>query len=80
MRTRARTWLPIFLLAACQGTAGQEEMKPVDTAHSAIRFQHVDYDPDLAEYAVQRDGRTGNELHVVLQGIDALDHLVDDKE
>ena len=38
--------------------------KPVDASQSAIRFDHADFDPDLAEYALDRDPRTGSELYV----------------
>ncbi len=36
----------------------------MEAGQSAIRFDHADFDPDLAEYQFDRHPRTGSELHV----------------
>ena len=60
-------------LAACQGLEDPEETSTVDAKQSLIQFQHVDYDPDLAEYSVSRSTRSGNEVHTArLYGADAF--------
>jgi hypothetical protein len=47
--------------------------QPVEASQSAIRFDHADFDPELAEYELDREPRTGNELHVArLLGADAF--------
>jgi hypothetical protein len=50
------------LVAGCP--THEWDPKPVDASQSAIRFDHADFDPDLAEYALDRDPRTGSELYV----------------
>jgi hypothetical protein len=58
-------------VAACQ--AVDEQPSVVDAKQSLIRFQHADFDPDLAEYSVIRDRRTGNAVHLArFYGADAL--------
>jgi hypothetical protein len=53
-----------ILLASCQALNPPLELKETDAAGSAIRFQHADFQPELAEYAVQRDPRTGGKVHL----------------
>ena len=40
------------------------EIKETDAAGSAIRFQHGDFQPELAEYAIQRDPLTSGVVHL----------------
>jgi hypothetical protein len=40
------------------------EIKETDAAGSAIRFQHADFQPELAEYATQRDPLTSGVTHL----------------
>jgi hypothetical protein len=39
-------------------------LQPVEAPLSAIRFDHRDFDPDLAEYELDHEHMTGNEAHV----------------
>jgi hypothetical protein len=50
------------LVAACQHQ--EWDPQPVEASQSAIRFDHADFDPDLAEYEVGREPGTGTELHI----------------
>jgi|SRR5919108_2897296 hypothetical protein len=60
-------------VAACQGMDEQPEPSVVDAKQSLIRFQHADFDPDLAEYSVVRYRRTGNALHLArFYGVDGF--------
>jgi hypothetical protein len=86
MRTRSRWgswrgWLPAghaacalgLAVAACQGVDEQPEPSVVNARQSLIRFQHADFDPDLAEYSVARDRRSGNAVHMArFYGVDAF--------
>ena len=40
------------------------DLQPIEASKSAIRFEHADFDPELAEYAADRDPRTGGEVHL----------------
>ena len=60
-------------VAACQGMDEQPEPSVVDAKQSLIRFQHADFDPDLAEYSLARDRRTGNAIHLArFYGVDTF--------
>jgi hypothetical protein len=60
-------------VAACQGMDEQPEPSVVDAKQSLIRFQHADFDPDLAEYSVVRYRRSGNALHLArFYGVDGF--------
>jgi hypothetical protein len=48
-----------FLLGSCQALNPPIEFEEVDATKSAIRFDHSDFQPELAEYAVRRNPRTG---------------------
>jgi hypothetical protein len=62
-----------FALVACQGMNEPPEAKVVDAQHSLIRFQHADFDASLSEYSLERDRRSGNELHTArFYGVDAF--------
>jgi hypothetical protein len=51
----------------------QPDTSVVDAKQSLIRFQHADFDPDLAEYSVARYRRSGNEFHMArFYGVDAF--------
>ena len=63
------------LVAACQHH--EWDPQPVEASQSAIRFDHADFDPDLTEYQLDRDPRTGSEVHVArFFGADAFAILV----
>jgi hypothetical protein len=64
--------------------------QPLEASESAIRFDHANFDPELAEYASGRDAMTGAEVHVAqFFGADAFarviilragpDHVVPDR-
>jgi hypothetical protein len=53
-----------LLLGSCQALNPPREFKEADAATSAIRFDHSDFQPELAEYAVQKDPRTGGAVHL----------------
>jgi hypothetical protein len=67
--------LVLALTMACLVTGCEEEWdpQPVKASQSAILFNHADFDPDLAEYSLQRYQKTGARLHVArFSGADAL--------
>jgi hypothetical protein len=65
-----------ILLGGCCHTQPLE-LKDVDAARSAIRFEHGDFRPELSEYAVQDDPCTGTQVHVAsLHGPDSVGMLV----
>jgi hypothetical protein len=47
-----------LLVAGCPDE--RWDPKPVEASRSAIRFDHADFDPESAEYAFDRDPRTGS--------------------
>jgi hypothetical protein len=47
-----------WLVAGCPDE--RWDPKPVEASRSAIRFDHADFDPESAEYAFDRDPRTGS--------------------
>jgi hypothetical protein len=53
-----------ILLGGCRALNPPLELKEADAATSAIRFDHSDFQPELAEYAVQRDPRTGGAMYL----------------
>jgi hypothetical protein len=66
--------LVLALTMACLAAGCEEEWdpQPVEASQSAIRFDHPDFDPDLAEYAHQRY-RMGHRAHVArFSGADAF--------
>jgi hypothetical protein len=64
-------------ITACQAMNKPREASVVDAEHSLIRFQHADFDANLSEYALERDPRSGNEIHVArFHGADAFAILV----
>ena len=73
---RSARFTSLFLtlaVGACQSVAEPEESKPVDAAHSPIHFEHIDYDPDLAQYSVQSNARSRNKVYVArFYGTDAF--------
>ncbi len=63
------------LVTCCTST--RWDPQPVEASESAIRFDHPDFDPELAEYALGRDPMSGDELHVArFSGADAFAMLV----
>jgi hypothetical protein len=52
------------LLACCQAVNPPLEFEKSDAAASPIRFDHRDFQPELAEYAVRRDPRTGGAMYL----------------
>ena len=53
-----------MLLASCQALNPPMEIKETDAAGSAIRFEHGDFQPELAEYAIQKDPVTSGVVHL----------------
>jgi hypothetical protein len=53
-----------ILLSSCEALNPPMEFKEADAATSAIRFDHSDFQPELAEYAVQTDPRTGGAVYL----------------
>jgi hypothetical protein len=52
------------LTGGCQGLNTEWNPKPIEAGQSAIRFDHADFDPELAEYAVGRDPRSGTAIYM----------------
>lgn len=58
-------------MGACQGI--EQPHKVVGAEESAIRFQHPDFEGNPGSYTVQREPRSGNELHTAsFLGTDAV--------
>jgi hypothetical protein len=53
-----------ILLGGCESLNPPLEYQEADAATSAIRFDHSDFQPELAEYAVRGDPRTGGAVHL----------------
>jgi hypothetical protein len=65
-----------ILLGGCQADQPLE-FKEANAATSAIRFDHSDFQPELAEFAVQRDPRTGGAVYLAsFHGADSSAMLV----
>jgi hypothetical protein len=61
------------ILTGSQCTEEPWDPQPVEASRSAIRFDHADFDPDLAEYALQRYRRVGSQMHLArFSGTDAF--------
>jgi hypothetical protein len=46
------------------GSCAPPTIEETDAAGSALRFEHKDFSPELSEFAVRKDGRTGNVDHL----------------
>jgi hypothetical protein len=69
------TFTMACLVAGCE----EEEPwnpQPVEASQSAIRFDHADLDPDLAEYGLQRYREGGRAHHARFSGADAFADLL----
>jgi hypothetical protein len=70
--------LAVALTMACLVAGCEEEWdpQPVKASQSVIRFAHTDFDPDLAEYSVQRYDN-GGQVHLAqFSGADGFAVLV----
>jgi hypothetical protein len=65
--------LVAYVAAGCQSLTPEWQSQAIDAGDSPIRFEHEGFDPQLAEYMVQRDPRSANALYVArFAGADAF--------
>jgi hypothetical protein len=74
---QVRFILALTMAGILTGCPAEEwDPQPVEASQSAIRFDHGDFDPDLAEYALQRY-ENGGQVHLArFSGADAFAVLV----
>jgi hypothetical protein len=63
-RLRAPSCVGLICLTGACMAMPSGNLEPVAADQSAIRFDHPDFDPELAEHLQQRNSRTGTTLHV----------------
>jgi hypothetical protein len=51
------------LLGGCEGLKPAWDPQPIEASKSVIRFEHDDFDPKRAEYLLQHDPRSGNDVY-----------------
>jgi hypothetical protein len=70
-------WAVLLISLGLVGCQSAEPPQQVEAPDSAIRFQHADFRPELAEYFVQREPVIGNRTHwAKFQGSQSLGVVV----